>query len=29
MKVKDRMSEDVITWEMNTSLTEAFRLMKE
>lgn len=29
MKVKDRMSEDVITVEMNTSLTEAFRLMKE
>ncbi|MEN6350905.1 MAG: CBS and ACT domain-containing protein [Syntrophomonas sp.] len=29
MKVKDRMSRNVITVDMNTSVNEAFRLMKE
>lgn len=29
MKVKDRMTKNVVIAEMNTSITEAFRLMKE
>lgn len=29
MKVKDRMKENVRTVDMNDSITEAFRLMKE
>jgi len=29
MKVRDRMAKDVITVDMDTSITEAFRLMKE
>lgn len=29
MKVRDRMSTEVVTVDLNTSITEAFRLMKE